>query len=70
MPNFLTEEPLVPEFMQGNARPELIAAEVIAMLDDPGRRQFISRRFDKLRRELALDSDQHAADAIIRLARR
>ena len=70
MPNFLTEEPLVPEFMQGNARPELIAAEVIAMLDDPGRREFISRRFDKLRRELALDSDQHAADAIIRLARR
>ena len=70
VPNLLTEEPLVPEFIQGNARPELIAAEVIAMLDDPGRRQFISRRFDRLRRELALDSDQHAADAIIRLARR
>ena len=70
MPNLLTEEPLVPEFIQGNARPELIAAEVIAMLDDPGRRQFISRRFDRLRRELALDSDQHAANAIIRLARR
>ena len=70
MPNLLTEEPLVPEFIQGNARPELISAEVIAMLKDPERRQFISRRFDKLRMELALDSDQHAADAIIRLARR
>lgn len=70
MPNLLTEEPLVPEFIQGNARPELISAEVIALLDDPERREFISRTFDRLRKELALDSDQHAADAIIDLARR
>lgn len=70
MPNLLTDEPLVPEFIQGNARPELIAAAVIALLDDPERREFISRTFDRLRKKLALDSDQHAADAIIRLARR
>ena len=70
MPNLLTEEPLVPEFIQGDARPELISAAVIALLDDPERREFISRTFDRLRKKLALDSDQHAADAIIRLARR
>ena len=70
MPNLLTDEPLVPEFIQGNARPELISAEVLALLDDPERRAFISRTFDRLRKKLALDSDQHAADAIIDLARR
>ena len=70
MPNFLTEEPLVPEFIQNDARPELIANAVLALLDDPERRRFISRSFDRLRNELALDSDQHAADAIIELARR
>ncbi len=70
MPNLLTDEPLVPEFIQGNARPELIAAAVIELLDDPARRESISRSFDRLRKELALDSDQHAADAIIELARR
>ena len=70
MPNFLTEEPLVPEFIQHDARPELIAPAVISLLDDPERRQFISRSFGRLRDELGLDSDQHAADAIIELARR
>ncbi len=70
MPNLLTDEPLVPEFIQGDAQPEPIAAAVIALLDDPARREFISRSFDRLRDELALDSDQHAADAIIELARR
>ena len=70
LPNLLTEEPLVPEFIQDDARPGPIAAAVIAMLDDPERRQFISERFDRLRQELALDADQHAADAVLALARR
>lgn len=70
MPNFLTEEPLVPEFIQGDARPEPIADAVVTLLDDPERRRFISRSFDRLRNELALDSDRHAAEAIIELARR
>ncbi|MDH3622047.1 MAG: lipid-A-disaccharide synthase [Gammaproteobacteria bacterium] len=69
LPNLLTEEPLVPEFMQQDARPDAIAAAVIALLDAPDRRQFISERFDRLRTELALDSDQHAADAVLELAR-
>ncbi len=69
LPNLLTEEPLVPEFMQGEALPAPIAAEVIAMLDDPERRQFIADRFGRLRQELALDADQRAADAILELAR-
>ena len=70
LPNLLTEKPLVPEFMQQDAIPGPIAAEVIALLDDPERRRSISERFDRLRTELALGADQRAADSVIELARR
>ncbi len=70
LPNLLTEEPLVPEFMQHDAQPALIADAVLALLDDPERRRAISERFARLRQELALDADQRAADAVIALARR
>ncbi len=70
LPNLLTEAPLVPEFMQQDAQPDAIAKSVIALLDNPERRRSISERFDRLRQELALDADQHAADAVIQLARR
>lgn len=69
LPNLLTETPLVPEFIQGNACPEAISAAVVDMLDDPAGRQFISDRFARLRAELAQNTDQRAADAVIELAR-
>ena len=69
LPNLLTEEPLVPEFLQYDVQPQPMAEAVIALLDDPERRQSISRRFAKLREELALDADQRAADAVLKLAR-
>lgn len=70
LPNLLTETPLVPEFMQGDAQSAPIAAAVAAMLDDPERRRSISNEFAKLRSELALDADRRAAEAVIELARR
>jgi len=70
LPNLLTEEPLVPEFIQQDAEPSAIAAAVQSLLDDPERRQFISDRFAKLRGELALNADQRAAESVIELARR
>jgi lipid-A-disaccharide synthase len=70
LPNLLMDMPLVEEFMQNEARPEAIAQAVIALLDDPDRRQMISDRFAKLRVELALNTDQRAADAVIELANR
>ena len=70
LPNLLTREPLVPEFMQHDAQPRAIADAVIALLDDPARRRSISDRFDRLRRELALDADERAAAAVIELALR
>ena len=69
LPNLLAGETLVPEFMQGEARPGAIAKAVLDFLDDPDRRRDVAERFDRLRRELALDADQRAAAAVIELAR-
>lgn len=67
LPNLLADEALVPEFIQDDARPEAIAGEVIDLLRDPARCAAIRERFAKLRRELAMNSDARAADALIRL---
>ncbi len=67
LPNLLTDTPLVPEFIQQNARPSDLADAVAEMLDDPERRQFISNEFAKLRSELALGADQRAADSVLEL---
>lgn len=69
LPNLLTETPLVPEFIQDDARPTDIAKAVIELLDDPDRRRSIGERFARLRTELAQDTDQRAADAVVSLLR-
>jgi lipid-A-disaccharide synthase len=67
MPNLLTEEPLIPEFIQEAATPEALAEAVAALLGDPARCEAIRRRFATLRSELALGADDCAADAVISL---
>ncbi len=67
LPNLLTGEALVPEFIQGDAEPNAIAGEVIDLLNDPGRCAAIRERFAKLRSELAMNSNARAADALISL---
>jgi len=69
LPNLLTETPLIPEFMQDAAQPDAIAEEVIDLLDSPDRRRIIADRFARLRTELAQNTDQRAADAVIELAK-
>lgn len=68
MPNHLTEEPLIPEFIQQDAKPEALARAVMELLDDPDRCAAISDRFAKLRTELAIGSNDRAAEAVISLA--
>ena len=67
LPNLLTEKPVVPEFIQGDATPDAIADEVIAMLNDPERCADIRATFAKLKSELALDANERAADALFSL---
>ena len=67
LPNLLTGEALVPEFIQGEAQPDAIAGAVIDLLNDPGRCAAIRERFAKLQAGLAMNSDARAADALISL---
>ena len=68
MPNLLTREPLVPEFLQYAATPEALGGAVAALLADPARRDAIESAFAELRTLLALGADQRAAEAVIRMA--
>ncbi len=68
MPNLLTDEPLVPEFLQDGATPEALAAAVADLLDDADRRAEIERKFIALRADLARGAQQRAAKAILDLA--
>jgi lipid-A-disaccharide synthase len=67
LPNLLTGEPLIPEFIQGDAEPAAIADALLALLGDPARCAAIRERFAKLQAELAMNSNARAADALISL---
>lgn len=68
IPNLLTGEPCVPEFIQDAATPEALAMAVSLLLDDPARRGAIAREFAKIRAALALGADKRAAQAVLGLA--
>ncbi|MDH3429659.1 MAG: lipid-A-disaccharide synthase [Gammaproteobacteria bacterium] len=68
LPNLLTEEALIPEFIQEQATPQALAQAVAELLDDPARREEIGMQFATLRTQLALGADDRAADAVIELA--
>lgn len=69
LPNLLTEEALVPEFLQGQATARALSESVAALLQDPERRAAISREFAKLHDQLARGADRLAARAVLDLAR-
>ncbi len=69
IPNLLTDEPLVPEFIQEAATPDALAKAVLGLLADPERRDGIRDSFAKLHAQLALDADRRAADAVLELVR-
>ncbi|MEM9209079.1 MAG: lipid-A-disaccharide synthase [Pseudomonadota bacterium] len=68
MPNLLTPEPLVPEFLQNAGTPEVLASAVQDLLDDAPRRVRIEAEFSRLRGKLALNANERAADAVIAMA--
>ena len=70
LPNQLTSEPLVAEFLQAEANEASLAAAVAGLLDDDARRADIERRFAHLREELALGASDRAAAAVLAVARR
>ena len=70
MPNLLTDEPLVPEFLQNQATPEALALAVGELLENDERRAEIHRTFVALRADLARGAQERAAKAILDLAER
>jgi lipid-A-disaccharide synthase len=69
IPNLLTDEPLIPEYIQEDATPKALAQAVWELLQDGERREEIGKRFATLRTELALGADDRAAEAVIELAK-
>jgi lipid-A-disaccharide synthase len=65
LPNLLTEEPLVPEFLQGEGSPVALASAVGDLLEDAARRDVIASEFAVLRTQLARGADQRAANAVL-----
>jgi lipid-A-disaccharide synthase len=68
MPNLLTDEPMVPEFLQDDATPEALSVAVADLLDDAERRAVIESKFVALRADLTRGAQQQAAKAILDLA--
>jgi lipid-A-disaccharide synthase len=68
MPNLLTEEPMVPEFLQAAATSEALSAAISELLDDEQRRAVIESKFIALRAVLRRGAQQKAAKIILDLA--
>jgi lipid-A-disaccharide synthase len=68
LPNLLTDEPLVPEFLQHEAQPAALEAAVRDLLEDSARREYIAERFGVLRDTLARGADERSAEAVLKLA--
>lgn len=70
LPNLLTDEPLVPEFLQHEAQPAALETAVRDLLDDRARRDHIAACFGQIRDKLARGADERAAEAVLKLASR
>jgi len=67
LPNLLTPEPLVPEFLQSAANAPALAAAVTALLEDSPRRATIAAEFSRLKTSLAQNADRRAADVVLKV---
>jgi lipid-A-disaccharide synthase len=68
--NIVAGEDLVPEFLQGHARPDAIATYVQALLADPDRRALLAERLRSLRTRLGgVGASRRAARIILAEAR-
>jgi lipid-A-disaccharide synthase len=64
--NLLLQQPMYPEFIQGDATPAALAAELAACLGDPGRRQRTARFAARLHALLGRPAGGTAADWLAR----
>lgn len=67
LPNLLAQKLLVPEFLQDQATPEVLAAAVMDYFDNPEQTMALSQTFAQMHLELKRNASARAADAIARL---
>lgn len=67
LPNILSNETLVPEFIQEAATPQALARAVLEQLE-PARQSALASRFEVLHRELRCDCGRRAAQAVLEVA--
>lgn len=67
LPNLLAERRLVPEFLQYDASPAAMGAELLKLLDDPAVRGEQLGGLGALAHMLRRDADQRAAEAVLEL---
>lgn len=65
LPNLLADEYLVPELIQGQARPEQICHHLLDYLDHPEKVRTLAGRFTQLHQGLRADSANSIADAVL-----
>ncbi|HSC00754.1 MAG TPA: lipid-A-disaccharide synthase, partial [Burkholderiaceae bacterium] len=70
LPNILSGEFVVPEFLQGDATPEALSHAVLQWLDSPQRCDAIAARFLDIHQLLRRDTARTATDAIARILAR
>ena len=70
LPNILSREFVVPEFVQDEATPDALAGAVLDWLDAPARRDALTARFDELHDQLRQDTAAKATDAIAQILAR
>jgi lipid-A-disaccharide synthase len=68
LPNLLAGEALVPEFLQGQVTPEVLAGSAGELLRSSERREFLRKRFAELARELRHGASEAAARAVLEVA--
>jgi lipid-A-disaccharide synthase len=67
LPNLLTDKPLVPEILQEEAKPEVLAEALLAYFKDPQKSIALKEEYEKLHRQLRCNASEVAAKAIFEL---
>jgi lipid-A-disaccharide synthase len=70
LPNILSNDSVVPEFVQSAATAPAMGAALLRQLDDPVHARELAERFAALHETLRCNCGQRAADALLELARR
>jgi lipid-A-disaccharide synthase len=69
MANLLADERLAPELIQQDCEPARLLPPLVEFFADADRREQIARRYAEIHRQLRIDTNREAADAVITLLR-